>query len=369
MRINRIVPVLLAALLPGAAAPQPGLPVLAVALVLLAGPLVMGAAVLSLLRRRRRRRAVAARGAGHGLSPPEAEFLGRLLAAAGPDAAEALLRDPGALRRRLADALREARDDAAAARLATQAASLLAELQPGAPAFPGAPAPFAALRVFDPADARTPAVPAWLVAADERSLMLVSRAECPWPARRVLHVAAAGEAGRGAAFEVQLLLRPAYPTWQWVLTHRQVDIVTNRRAAVRVPCRLPTFILPDGGDAPRLRERLLRDEPLDADALRLSEAWARRHEATVLDLSADGARLALAHEVTPRQRCHVVLRRGDGSVAALPLAEVVSVTREVDGSLRAGTRFVNLRLRERMRMAEFVREIERTGVLSHSPRR
>ena len=138
-----------------------------------------------------------------------------------------------------------------------------------------------------------------------------------------------------------------------------MDIVTNRRAAVRVPCNLQTFILPDGGDAPRLRERLLRDESLDADALRLSEAWTRRHEATVLDLSADGARLALRHQVSPRQRCHLVLRREDGTVAALPLAEVVSVTREADGTLRAGTRFVNLRLRERMRVAEFVRGVER----------
>jgi len=363
MRINRIVPLLLAALLPGAGVAPTGAgpPPLTLLVVLLGGPLVAVAAMLSLLRRRRRRQAVATRGAEHGLSAPTAEFLGRFLAAMGPDAAEALLGEPAALRDRLADALREARDDGAATLLASQAATLLAELQPGPPAFPGAPRPFTALRLFDPTEARTPDVPAWLVSADERSLTLVSRAECPWPARRLLHVAAADDS-RAAAIEVQLLLRPAYPTFQWVLTHRQVDIVTNRRASVRVPCRLPTFILPDGGDAPRLRERLLRDEPLDADTLRLSECWARRHEVTVLDLSADGARIALQHQVTPRQRCHLLLRQPDGALAAMPLAEVVSVTREEDGTVRAGTRFVNLRLRERMRVAEFVRGLERAAV-------
>jgi D-alanyl-D-alanine carboxypeptidase len=157
-------------------------------------------------------------------------------------------------------------------------------------------------------------------------------------------------------------MRPAYPAWEWVLTHRQVDVVTNRRATVRVPCRLPTVVLPDGGDAPRLRDRLLRDESLDPDELRRAECFARRHDATVLDISPDGARLALSHSVTLRQRLHLVLRRADGEIAALPLCEIVSVGEEEDGSVRAGTRFVSLRLKERVRVAEFVRELERQRV-------
>jgi len=44
------------------------------------------------------------------------------------------------------------------------------------------------------------------------------------------------------------------------------------------------------------------------------------------------------------------------------LCEVVSTGQEEDGSVRAGTRFVNLRLKERVRVAEFVRAIERNRV-------
>ncbi|MBM3985738.1 MAG: PilZ domain-containing protein, partial [Planctomycetes bacterium] len=98
-------------------------------------------------------------------------------------------------------------------------------------------------------------------------------------------------------------------------------------------------------------------------------AWARRDAATVLDLSPDGARLALQREVRPGQRFHLVLRHADGPLAALPLAEVVSVNRAEDGGLRAGLRFVTIRLRERLRLAEFVRGVERgAGVTAASAR-
>ncbi len=337
-------------------------PMTEIGLVALGALLLAAGALWSFRRRAVRRNDVAARARAAGLSGDTAVQLGRLFESDGPDAAEALLAEPEALRRRLARALREARDDEAARRLAALAARLVAELHP-APPFPGAPAPFSELRLWDPADPRTPDVPAFVLAADERSLLLTSRADCPWPARRTLR--AAPPAARGVApVELRLLLRPAYPSFEWVVTHQLVGHVANRRAAVRVPCRLDAVLLPDGDDAPALRARLLRDEAVDESALLLASAWARRNDVTVLDLSADGARLALQHEVRPGQRFHLALRRADGTLAALPLAEVVSVNRTEDGGLRVGARFVTVRLRERLRLAEFVRGVERQAAAS-----
>lgn len=319
--------------------------------------LVLAGALYSFHRRGALRRAVAARARGMGLSAEASVLVASLFQAEGPDAAEAMLHEPEALRRRLARELRAARDDEAARRLASAAAVLFAELQPDEP-FPGAPAPFTELRLYDPADPAVPDLRAYVLAIDERSLLLASRADCPWPARRTLHAVPHG-ARAAQAVELSLMLRPAYPSWEWVLTHRLVGQVTNRRSAVRVPCRLDTVILPDGDGAPALREALLRDEALDEAALRRSTPWARRTEATVLDLSSDGARLTLRHELRVRQRFHLALRRPDGTLAALPLAEIVSVVAAEDGTLRAGARFVTLRLRERLRLAEFVRAMER----------
>ena len=358
LRINRFVPLVLAATLPGAAPAGTSLPAAALILLSLAGCATIGAALLSFARRRRERLAVVSRGQERGLSVASAEFLGRLVGREGPDAVDVLIEQPAELRRLCARALRGARDEAAAELLAADAARFFAERGATA-AFPGAPLPFAKLRLHDPADARTPGVTVWVLAVDERALQLIARDDCPWPTRCALRVTPAGDPP--TTFDAQLLMRPAYPAWEWVLTHRQVDVVTNRRATVRVPCRLPTVVLPDGGDAPRLRDRLLRDESLDADELRRAECFARRHDATVLDISPDGARLALNHAVTLRQRLHLVLRRADGEIAALPLCEIVSVGEE-DGSVRAGTRFVSLRLKERVRVAEFVRELERQRV-------
>jgi hypothetical protein len=319
--------------------------------------LLAGGALWSFRRRAARRGDIAARARAAGLSSDTATQLGRLFESDGPDAVELLLAEPESLRRRLAHALREARDDAAARRLSTVAARLFAELSPEPP-FAGAPAPFSELRLWDPADPRTPDVPAFVLAADERSLLLTSRADCPWPARRTLRAAPPGARGVPPV-ELRLLLRPAYPSFEWVVTHQLVGHVANRRAAVRVPCRLQAVLLPDGDDAAALRARLLRDEAVDESALVLAAAWARRDAVTVLDLSPDGARLALQREVRAGQRFHLVLRRADGPLAALPLAEVVSVNRTEDGGLRAGVRFVTIRLRERLRLAEFVRGVER----------
>jgi hypothetical protein len=363
LRINRFVPLLLAAILPGAAPGASPLPTAALVLLGLGGPLVVGGALASFARRRRKRLAMVQRGHALGLSTASADLLARLLAPDGPDALDVLLEQPAELRRLCARALRAARDDTAAERLAVYAARLFAERGAATPAFPGAPVPFDRLRLHDPTDPHTPDVIAYVLSADERSLQLIARDDCPWPARRVLRVGpAASPSDPATSFEAQLMMRPAYPAWEWVLTHRQVDVVTNRRATARVPCRIATLVLPDGGDAPRLRERLLREESLDPDELHRAECFARRNDATILDLSPDGARLSLRHSVTLRQRMHLLLRRPAGEIVALPLCEVVSTGQEEDGSVRAGTRFVNLRLKERVRVAEFVRAIERNRV-------
>ena len=361
--INRIVPLLVAEPSAGAA-PAPQTTVLLISLL---GAAVIGAALWSFAQRRRRCRAVAARVAQRGLTAASAGFVGRFACEDGPQAADALLSEPEALRRRLGRLLREARDDGAAARLAADAALLLTELH-GAVPFPGAPAPFTRLRVLDPLDPREPSVLAWVVAVDQRSVMLVSRAPCRWPARRALRLQPDGEPRPGETFDAQLLLRPAFPHYEWVLTHRLVDVVSEHRHVARVPCRLPAELLPDDGDAPKLRERLLREQPFDHQELATSGAWARRREATVLDLSAEGARLLLRHEVAPRQRMHLLLRRPDGAVAALPLAEVVASSVEPDGTWRASVRFVTVRMRERVRLAEFVGGLVKVREPVQSPR-
>lgn len=363
--INRIVPLLVAGA-PAATAPTPRMQLV---LSSLASAAVIGAALWSFAQRRRRRRAVAARIRERGLSAESAEFVGRFAVEDGPQAADELLASPEALRHRLGRLLREARDDGTAARLAVDAGRLLAELH-GAQPFPGAPAAFTRLRLLDPLDPHEPSVLAWVLAVDQRSLVLVTRDECRWPARRALRLSPDGDPRVEESFDVQLLLRPVFPHYEWVLTHRLVDVVSDHRTTVRVPCRLPAELLPDDGDAPKLRERLLRDRPFEHQELANSSAWARRHEATVLDLSPEGARLLLRHEVALRQRMHLLLRRPDGAIAALPLAEVVASSVEADGTVRASVRFVSVRMRERLRLAEFVSELarERVAAPAQSPR-
>jgi hypothetical protein len=224
------------------------------------------------------------------------------------------------------------------------------------------------MRVLDPLDPHEPSVLAWVLAVDQRSILLVSRAHCRWPARRALRLSPDGEPRPDDTFDAQLLLRPVFPHYEWVLTHRLVDVVSDHRHVVRVPCRLPAELLPDDGDAPRLRERLLREQPFDHQELATSGAWARRREATVLDISAEGARLRLRHEVSPRQRMHLLLRRPDGAIAALPLAEVVAASVEQDGTWRASMRFVTVRMRERVRLAEFVNGLAKAREPAQSPR-
>ena len=91
LRINRFVPLLLAAILPGAAPGASPLPTAALVLLGLGGPLVVGGALASFARRRRKRLAMVQRGHALGLSTASADLLARLLAPDGPDALDVLL--------------------------------------------------------------------------------------------------------------------------------------------------------------------------------------------------------------------------------------------------------------------------------------
>jgi hypothetical protein len=123
-----------------------------------------------------------------------------------------------------------------------------------------------------------------------------------------------------------------------------------------VPCELRVVCLQERGDVVELRARLQREGSLGVETLRRSDAWTRRHAATVLDLSPDGALVTVDHAVALHDRMHLVL--GDdtsGRVSGLPLAEVVSLRHDDTGRLLLGTRFVGMRLAERLRLVEFAR--------------
>lgn len=309
----------------------------------------------SLLRRWRRQAAVTELGRQRGLGEQSAAFLGSLFAGEGVDAAETMLSAPELLRARLARELRRRHRDESALAYAARAAHLLEELNTIPPPFPGAPTPFLQLVLQDAADPHSDMVTAWVLSVDERNITIISRHDCEWPMRREL--LATPPQGHGEPFRASLLLRPVPPRHEWVLTHDLVDVITNRRAAVRVPCCLQTSVLPDSGDTVLLRERLADQETVPADDLRRLHGWAQRHAATVIDVSSDGCRLELEHEVALRDRFHVMFTAPDDRLAGLPLAEVVALQRAAAGRVTAGVRFIGMRLKERTRLAEFVRAL------------
>ncbi|HVQ26962.1 MAG TPA: hypothetical protein VMV01_17355, partial [Planctomycetota bacterium] len=302
---------------------------------------VVGVAFLygafALLRRWRRQAAVTELGRQRGLGEQSAAFLGSLFAGEGLDAAETMLSAPDLLRARLARELRRRHRDESAIAYAARAAHLLEELNTIPLPFPGAPTPFLQLTLQDAADPHSDMVTAWVLSVDERNITIISRHVCEWPMRREL--LATPPEGHGEAFRASLLLRPVPPRHEWVLTHDLVDVITNRRATVRVPCCLQTHVLPDNGDIVLLRERLADQETVQADDLRRMHGWAQRHAATVVDVSSDGCRLELEHEVALRDRFHVMFIAPDDRLAGLPLAEVVALQRASAGRVAAGVRF------------------------------
>ncbi|MGQ0553044.1 MAG: PilZ domain-containing protein [Planctomycetota bacterium] len=314
---------------------------------------------VALWRLLQRSRATAA-GRRRGLSAESAALFGRLAERAGRKQAEAWLSDPEVLRRRLAETVRGAVDLHVARQNASVAKRLLQELGANQPPFQGAPAVFEELLLLDAADPTTVRRTVFAVAVDEHSLTVIALArgttldECPWPAQHKLLVSPRTE---GEGYRASLLLRPMPPHHEWVLNHDLIEVINNRRAAERVPCRIEVHTLPEDLELRRLRERLLLDERLGNETLRNSPVWARRRDAVLLDVSSGGCCLALEQALPLGTRLHVVLLQQDGRLLGLPLAEVVSVRTTDENGLCTGLRFVGLRLRERLALAERVRQI------------
>lgn len=319
---------------------------------------VGGAVVLSVwLRGCHRRETVRLQARARGLSPVSADLLARVLGPEGGETARALLRSPELLRQRLATDLGRQRSHEAAARFARTAAAVADELRLSLPPFENAPRLFAPLLLTDPDDGEAAPVHGWVVAVDEGHLTIVSPAPCEWPVRRDLLAAPPG----GEPFTVTLVLRPMPGCSEWVLAHELVGAGINRRSARRFPCRIAAWTLPTTAGTFALRARLQGGEPLDAEALRRLECWPRRHAATVEDLSADGARVVLDHDVKRGDRFYVVLADDEGQISALPLAEVVSVRDGDKGRLVAGTRFCAVRMKERVVLADFAQAAAATA--------
>jgi len=326
-----------------------------VAIALIGGPLALLGWAGTRLVRRMHRREVAALGRARGLTDASADFLGRIFERDGLDGASTAIETPEVLVGHLARAVRSPRSLENARAIAGQARRLLEELELCGPAFDGAPRPFEGLMLLDASDPGVPGVPAWIVAIDERNLVVVSHAECPFPLRRNLIASPRSDARE--PFDVSLLLKPVPPKHEWVLTHNLVDVITNRRAALRVVCRIETWSLPETVDALRLREQIAQNDDLALDGLRRNGVWPGRNKVTMLDISADGCRLAVSHPAGLRQRFHIVLGRPDGAIAALPLAEVVGLQSGPGGMTFLGLRFTDMRLKERARLASYTREL------------
>lgn len=325
------------------------------AVALIGGTLVLLGFGGSYLVRRMHRREVAALGRNRGLSDASADVLGRIFERDGLDGAKLALEAPEILVSHLARAVRSPRSLENAHAVAGQARRLLEELTLDGPAFDGAPHPFEGLTLLDAADPHAAGVPAWIVAIDERNLVVVSHAECPFPMRRNLIASPRSDARN--PFDVSLLLKPMPPKHEWVLTHNLVDVITNRRAVLRVVCRIETWSLAESADALRLREQIAQTDDLVLDTLRRNPAWPGRHQVTMLDISADGCRLTVSHPASLRQRFHIVLGRPDGAIAAMPLAEVVGLQSGPGGMTFLGLRFIDMRLKERAQLASYTRQL------------
>lgn len=319
------------------------------------GAVIAGAAGLAALSKRgRSRHLVRAVGAAHGLSVPSAQFAAQVLCGEGVETARALLDAPDLMRQRLAAELGSCRKREQAERFALRAALLCEELGLRPTAVPGAPVLFEPLLLRASDSVGAERVRAWVVQVDESNLALVAPRDCPWSIRTEL--LAQREGSGGDEFEVTLLLSPMPGCREWVVSHELVGAPHNRRKARRVACRIAAWLLPCTAGTYSLRGRLQAGERLDPEALRVLPAWERRRAATIEDISPDGARLIVEHDVDSGERFYVVLSDTDGAVQGLPLAEVVSV-RDGNGTRRVlGTRFCAVRLKERRALADFAHE-------------
>jgi hypothetical protein len=138
----------------------------------------------------------------------------------------------------------------------------------------------------------------------------------------------------------------------------------DRRCATRRGGRREGGTLPTTAGAYTLRGRLQGGEPLRHDTLEKLEAWPRRQPVVIEDFSCDGARLVVEHDGRKGDHFYLVLSTVDGSLAALPLVEVVSARPDEDGRSVLSTRFCAVRLKERNILADYA---QHTAVASAAP--
>jgi hypothetical protein len=328
---------------------------------------------MALYRRSQLRAAVNLEAQDRGLSRETAAFVSRLFWRGGPDCARELMRSPDLLRNRLATDLSSFRHLEVASRFADKIATLCAELNMRVQAFPGAPLLFEKVSISDPSDPDMSPSVAFVVAIDEQSYSLICVDECPWPVRHDLNLlrseaepgairsetseaSLASASGReDGAQVVTMTLRPMPGSREWVVTHDLLTAGVERRSAQRRACHVEAWLLPTTAGAYTLRGRLQERGSVDIECVQRLEAWPRRQRVTVEDLSCDGARVATDHEVRRGEQSYLVLSHADGSLAAMPLLEVVSVRNE-DGRQILGTRFCAVRLKERMVLADYAQE-------------
>lgn len=329
-------------------------------LAVLGGAVALTGTGLAWLKRAQLRHSVALEAHGRGLSELSAAFLAGITWREGPETVRDLLRSTDSIRARLARELSSYRAADAACRFAEQSARLMNELHVRDPAFESAPLLFEKVLLTNGSGGEP--LTAFVVAIEEGNVHLVSPAICPWQVRQEVQLERTEK--RADPLMVTLKLRPMPGNREWVVA---LDFQTNgldRRCATRRGCHIEAWTLPTTAGAYTLRGRLQLGEPLEPCTLEKLEAWPRRQSVVIEDLSCDGARLVVEHVGRKGDHFYLVLATGDGSLAALPLVEVVSARSDEDGRSVLSTRFCAVRLKERNILADYAQQ---TALASEAP--
>ena len=321
---------------------------------------VLGGAValtgigLAWLKHAHLRQTVALEARRRGLSELSAEFLATVTWREGPEAVHHLLRSTNSIRARLARELGSFSDQQVASRFAVQAARLLEELKVRKSALEGVPRLFEKVLISGGPGDNTLPVFAYLVEIEEDDLHLISPAPCPWQDRHEMYIQRTETSGEPLV--VTLKLCPTRSNREWVASLDFRASGLDPRRATRHRCRMNAWTLPTTAGAFTLRGRLQSGQPLSLKALENLEAWPRRQTVVIEDISSDGARLVAKHDGREGDHFYLALSTTDGSLTALPLAEVVSARQGESGCFVLNTRFCAVRLRERNLLADYAQQ-------------
>lgn len=322
------------------------------------GGLALAGTGVAAWTRRQRKLAVRLEVARRGLTPDASELLTDMLCRDGAQAARLLLANPEGLRQRMAHELSRARREDDARDLAGRAAQVCDGLRMRVPPFPSVPLLFEEVRLRDDENGEASDVTGWVTRVEDERLAVVTPDECPWPVRRDLVLERPGSDEPGVP--VSLLMRPSPGSPEWVLDH-EFDYVGHERRSSRrhaPKTRIAAWAFPCTAGAYTLRSRLQQDEPVDTESLRRLRGWTERKPVEIEDVSSDGCRVSVTTEASVGDRYYIALPHSDGTIAALPLAEVVSVRAGRQDDLLLGMRFRAVRLKERLLLADFAASLD-----------